>query len=207
MRRHLVPALLLFAAFAAAPLAAAQKGDFVPKPETYLCPNSAGPGAVDCFLNAVEHLYTMCRQVKSIEIIEFGYEKSDEGVNGAKSEYCVDKHKLSMTRPYQAALREATGSRGAVDQLRALHEQWLQSLQSLKWRPGESDADYKVRIGEPYDTFKERAIAIRDALKSSFGVKSAAAPIAGRPPKDAAKTTPKTPTPAGARDPATGAAN
>ncbi len=85
-----------------------------PTPRPSPTPTSARTtdgGAVDCFLDAVEHLYTMCRQVKSIEIIEFGYEKSDEGVNGAKSEYCVDKHKQSMTRPYQAALREATGSR------------------------------------------------------------------------------------------------
>ena len=64
--------------------------------------------ALDCYLDAVVHLYTMCRHVKSIEIIEFGYEKSQEGVNGAKSEYCVDKQKLNITRPYQAALREAT---------------------------------------------------------------------------------------------------
>ena len=120
--RHAFVYVLLFAAVVAPP-AFAQKADVAPKPDTYICPNSAGPGAVDCFLNAVEHLYTMCRQVKSIEIIEFGYEKSDEGVNGAKSEYCVDKHRLSMTRPYQAALREATGSRSAVDQLRGLHEQ------------------------------------------------------------------------------------
>jgi len=37
------------------------------------------------------HLYTMCRHVKSIEIIEFGYEKSTDGFNGAKSEYCMIK--------------------------------------------------------------------------------------------------------------------
>jgi hypothetical protein len=92
--RHAFVYVLLFAAVVAPP-AFAQKADIAPKPDTYICPNSAGPGAVDCFLNAVEHLYTMCRQVKSIEIIEFGYEKSDEGVNGAKSEYCVDKHRLS----------------------------------------------------------------------------------------------------------------
>ena len=59
---------------AVAPPAAAQKSDAAPKPDTYLCPNATG-GAVDCFLHAVEHLYTMCRQVKSIEIIEFGCEK------------------------------------------------------------------------------------------------------------------------------------
>lgn len=163
-------------ALAALPAPAlAQKGDFVPKPNTYLCPNIDGTGAVDCFLDAVEHLYTMCRQVKSIEIIEFGYEKSEEGVNAAKSEYCVDKHKLTMTRPYQAALREATGSSRAIDRLRELHEHWLQSLHALKWKPGESDDDYKARITRPYEAFKERAAAVREAIQSKLKVKTAAA--------------------------------
>ncbi len=155
--------------------ATAQKGDTAPPPEKYLCPNTAGATAVDCFLDAVEHLYTMCRQVKSIEIIEFGYEKSEEGVNGAKSEYCIDKHKVSMTRPYQAALREATGSRSAVDDLRGLHESWLKALAELKWRPPETDADYKMRVAMPYESFREQAAAVRTALASST-TKAAAAP-------------------------------
>jgi len=151
---------------AAPSVASAQKDAAGPKPDTYLCPNAAGTRAVDCFLNAVEHLYTMCRQVKSIEIIEFGYEKSEEGVNGAKSEYCVDKHKLSMTRPYQAALREATGSRSAVDGLRELHEQWQKALIALKWKPGESDQQYKERIAKPYEVFREQGTAVRVALET-----------------------------------------
>ena len=163
MHRTLVLLVALAALVAAPPPAGAQRPDAVPKPETYLCPNATG-GAVDCFLQAVEHLYTMCRQVKSIEIIEFGYEKSDEGVNGAKSEYCVDKHKVSITRPYQAALREATPSRVAVDGLRALHELWLKALAELKWRPGEADGDYRARIAKPYDVFRDRAEAVRAAL-------------------------------------------
>ena len=137
-----------------------------PKPDTYLCPHSTG-GAVDCFLHAVEHLYTMCRQVKSIEIIEFGYEKSTEGTNGAKSEYCVDKHRLSITRPYQSALREATPSRSAVDGVRGLYDYWLKALADLKWIPGESDAEYKARIAKPYDVFTERASAVRAMLVAS----------------------------------------
>lgn len=185
-------------ALAALPASApAQKADFVPKPNTYLCPNTDGAGAVDCFLDAVEHLYTMCRQVKSIEIIEFGYEKSDEGVNAAKSEYCVDKHKLSMTRPYQAALREATGSRSAIDRLRELHDHWLQSLHALKWKPGESDDDYKSRITRPYEAFKERAAAVRDAIQSKLKVKTAAAkpePVGGSKAAPGAKAPAKDPT-------------
>jgi len=163
----------------------AQGADFVPKPETYICPNATGPGAVNCFLNAVEHLYTMCRQIKSIEIIEFGYEKSEEGVNGAKTDYCVDKHKISMTRPYQAALREATGSRSAIDGLRALHELWLGALAELKWKPGESDDDYKARVVRPYEIFKETAEAVRTALAA------AQTRLAGPAPKARAAMAPK----------------
>ena len=47
----------------------------------------------------------MCRNVKSIEVIEFGYEKSQEGVNGAKSDYCVDKQKAQ----HRAALPGGAG--------------------------------------------------------------------------------------------------
>src|SRR5258706_15578579 len=115
--RLLAPAVAC-GAFALASPASAQKEAAAPV-DHYICPNAGRPKAVDCFLNAVDHLYTMCRHVKSIEIIEFGYEKSQEGVNGAKSEYCVEKQKLSMTRPYQAAVREATGVHAAVDQLKA----------------------------------------------------------------------------------------
>jgi hypothetical protein len=167
-------ALAAAAALVAAPLAAAQKAPPDPKPDTYLCPDASDGKAVDCFLNAVEHLYTMCRQVKSIEIIEYGYEKSDDGVNGAKSEYCIDKHKLSMARPYKAALREATGSRTAVDELRALYDRWLKALAELKWKPGESDEQYKARISEPYTVFSERAAAIRVEIEQMAATKASA---------------------------------
>jgi hypothetical protein len=169
-----LPALIALAA-----PAAAQQGGFVPKPDTYICPNATGTGAVDCFLDAVDHLYTMCRHVKSIEIIEFGYEKSEVGVNGAKSEYCVDKQKLNITRPYQAALREATGSRTAVDNLRALYDLWMQAIVSLKWQRGEDDETYKARVAKPYDAFHQQASAVRSALAGSLtNVSSTAAPAA-----------------------------
>jgi hypothetical protein len=169
------------ALLALAPLTApAQKADFVPKPDTFICPHNTGD-AVDCFLQAVDHLYTMCRQVKSIEIIEFGYEKSDEGTNGAKTEYCIDKHKLSMTRPYQSALREATPSRVAVDGLRAMYAAWLQALAELKWRPGESDEQYKARVAKPYAAFRERAVAVRSALPAGKGKTATAAAPAAAP--------------------------
>jgi hypothetical protein len=176
-------ALLASVALATAAPAAAQKPDFAPKPDTYLCPNAAG-GAIECFLDAVGHLYTMCRQVKSIEIIEFGYEKSTEGVNGAKSEYCVDKHKQSITRPFHLALREAGGSRAAADALRALHELWLSALGELRWKPGENDDEYKERVAKPYEIFRERALDVRAALQAPKG-KAATTVAAPAPSKSA----------------------
>ena len=175
-------------ALAATPFAAAQT-DAAAKPDRYICPNAAGTRAIDCFLNAVEHLYTMCRQVKSIEIIEFGYEKSDEGVNAAKSEYCVDKHKVSMTRPYQAALREATGARAAVDRLRGLFDLWQKSLLALKWKPGESDAEYKERVAVPYSVFSEQANAVRVALDDAAAPAKVATPGAAKSKTGAAPRT------------------
>jgi len=156
--RALVVAAAL-AAFAAAPAAVAQK--FQPG-SNYICPNHSDTG-LDCYLDAVSHLYTMCRHIKSIEILEFGYEKAQQGVNGAKSEYCVDKQKLNITRPYQAALREVTPSKDAINGLRTLQELWLQALAGLTWQPGESDEAYKLRVARPYSAFVQWADAVRAA--------------------------------------------
>ncbi len=154
------------ATLALAPLPALADNDFAQKPESYICPN-AGNDAIDCYLDAVPHLYTMCRQVKSIEIIEFGYEHAEQGVNGAKSEYCVDKHKHSITRHFQAALRAATKSRAAAESLRALQDFWAKSLTELRWQPGEDDEHYKARVAKPYEGFRERADAVRTALATA----------------------------------------
>jgi hypothetical protein len=127
----------------------------------YVCPNTDGKSGLDCYFDAVQHLYTMCRHVKSIEILEFGYEKSDEGVNAAKTDYCIDKQKLNITRPYQAALREASISKQAVEGLRSLQEFWLDALSQLKWKQGETDNDYKMRVAGLHDAFRERIEGIR----------------------------------------------
>jgi hypothetical protein len=188
-RGFLVAALLSFGALLTPALHAAEfipNPNFVPKPDTYICPNSAG-SAVECYLEAVAHLYTMCRNVKSIEIIEWGYEKSTEGTNGAKSEYCIDKHRLSMTRPYQAALKEATPNAAAVDGLRALQELWLKSLSELKWNPGETDEQYKARVTKPYEVFTERATAVRAVMVAS---KDKAPPTADKGKKGKPATPP-----------------
>jgi hypothetical protein len=144
------------------------------KVDPYICPTTAKGSAIDCFLEAVPQTYTMCRQIKSIEIIEFGLKGAQEGVNGAKTEYCIDKHKLSIARPYQAALREGARSKEIVQSLRQLHDVWLESLAKLVPAPDEADEGYKQRVIGPYADFSERTKAIRTLSEAS--VKPVAAP-------------------------------
>lgn len=127
----------------------------------YVCPHADGKPALDCYFDAVVHLYTMCRDVKAIENIEFGYEKSTEGTNGAKTEYCLDKQKENIRKPFLAALKEARISRQAEAALKALQEVWLSALANLQWRHGESDAAYKSRVVQPYEEFGDRIVGIR----------------------------------------------
>ena len=186
---HLLVALSLGVSIAAAAAAPAQKAEAAPKPETYLCPHSDAT-SIDCYLDAVDHLYTMCRNVKSIEIIEFGYEKSEEGTNGAKTAYCIDKHGITLKRIYQGAVREAGKNKAVVEALHSLHDYWTASLAGLKWVPGESDAQYKARTNEPYGIFRERSMLVRSALEVPT---APAATPAKTPPPKGAKTPAKTP--------------
>jgi len=136
-----------------------------PGPEhNYVCPHADGQPAVECYFDAVQHLYTMCRNVKSIEVIEFGYEQSVEGTNGSKSESCLDKQKQNIVPPFQAALKQAKRSKSAVEALHALQQLWLAAMTELKWHHGESDDQYKARVAKPYDDFKERIATIRTEL-------------------------------------------
>ena len=98
------------------------------------------------------------------KIIEFGYENSREGVNSAKTEYCLDKQKQNIAHPYKGALREAAKSKQAVEGLHGLHEAWLSALAALPWHSGESDDDYKARVAKPYETFNERIASIRTSV-------------------------------------------
>ena len=153
---------IAIAVFAALLLPAASAQKFDPG-SVYICPNNSDTG-LDCYLDAVVHLYTMCRHVKSIEIIEFGHAKAQEGVNGAKSEYCVDKQRINITRPYQAALREATPWREAVEHLRELQAYWLASMNDLKWRNGEPPQDYEDRVNHVYDDLSWKIDEVRVAF-------------------------------------------
>jgi hypothetical protein len=151
----------------------------------YVCPNVEGKAsALDCYLDAVAHLYRMCKHVKSIEIIEHGYEHSEAGTNSAKSESCVQKQTQNIARPYQAALREATISRQAHEAVRSLHEFWTASLGALKWRHGESDDDYKQRTAAVFGDFDAKAEGIRTIIavvrEHTATTKAAARPKAAR---------------------------
>jgi hypothetical protein len=171
MRPSLVAVFVLCCALLAPQLASA-----LDKVNPYICPTMAQGSGLDCFLEAVPQTYTMCRQIKSIEIIEFGLDGAQQGVNGAKTESCIDKHKLSMVRPYQAALREGAYSKAMVEDLRRLYDLWLDSLAKLLPTPGEADATYKLRVTVPYAAFAEQIGAIR-ALAGA-PAKPVAAPVA-----------------------------
>src|SRR5581483_7583583 len=109
------------------------------KVDPYICPTMVNSSGINCFLEAVPQTYTMCRQIKSIEVIEYGLTGAQEGVNGAKTEGCIEKHKLSITRPYQAALREAGRNKDEVLGLRKLYDTWIESMGKLI--PGEAETD------------------------------------------------------------------
>ncbi len=131
----------------------------------------------------------MCRHVKSIEIIEFGLPKAQEGVNGAKSEYCVDKQKINIVRPYQAALKEATGWSEVVDHLRTLQQFWLDSMASLRWTQGEAPDAYEDRVNRVYDELSYKIEGVRVAFSTApDGASAPATAAAKRPVKAAAKS-------------------
>jgi hypothetical protein len=149
------------------------------KVDTYICPTMHTASGTACFLEAVPQTYTMCRHIKSIEVIEFGLIGAQEGVNGAKTESCIDKHKLSIARPYQAALREARNAT-EVEGLRKLHNTWLESLARLRPASPETDEGYKLRAAEPYGDFKVQIMAIRALVEAPV---PAPPPAAKRPAK------------------------
>jgi hypothetical protein len=162
---HVAPLFLLIALASSPSISIAETIGGNPGPaHNYVCPHADGKPALDCYFDAVQHLYTMCRNVKSIEIIEFGYEKSTEGTNGAKSDSCLDKQKQNIEHPYKAALKEAGKFKQALEELRELQQKWLAAMSALAWHSGESDVDYKARVAKPYDEFSQRIASIRTSL-------------------------------------------
>jgi hypothetical protein len=188
LSRNRLVGLAVTAALALPGAASAEMIGGNPGPQyNYVCPHADGQGALDCYFDAVEHLYTMCRNVKSIEIIEFGYEDSQEGINAAKFESCVDKQKLNMAKPYQAALKEARISKQAAEGVQSLHEFWLAAMQHIRWNRPESDEQYKDRVNvRAYQDFHDKIAGIRTIV--TLVKERTAAPVAAR-----AKGAPKTP--------------
>ena len=182
MRLSRIPAigLVLAAVVVLAPVASAEMIGGNPGPQyNYVCPHADNAGALDCYFDAVEHLYTMCRNVKSIEIIEFGYEDSQEGLNAAKFESCVDKQKLNMAKPYQAALKEARISKQAAEGVQSLQEFWLGALQHIRWSRPESDEQYKDRVNvRAYQAFHDKIAGIRTIV--TLVKERTAAPVPAR---------------------------
>jgi len=189
MRTTLVVAAAL-AALAVTPASAQKMIGGNPGPAyNYVCPNADGAPPLDCYFDAVRHLYTMCRHVKSIEIIEWGFEKSQEGVNDAKSNSCIEKQRGNMAKPYQAALKEAALSKQAVDGVKSLNEAWQYALGDLKWRKDETNDDYLTRTVTPYMDFEERIDGIRlivETVRSRVRPLPAQAPAKPAAPKAAA---------------------
>jgi len=174
MYRYAWVIVLFAAASALSPSALA-----LDKVDPYICPTQTQGSGIDCFLEAVPQTYTMCRHIKSIEIIEFGLAGAQEGVHGAKTEYCIDKHKLLIVRPYQAALRESARKKEMVAGLRKLYDAWLDSLIKLVPGPGETDEAYKQRVVRPYAEFNDEIHAIRTLATTP----AAPAPKASPPAK------------------------
>jgi hypothetical protein len=141
--------------------------------DPYICPTALHGSGTDCFFEAVPQTYTMCRQVKSIEIIEFGLFGAQQGVNGAKTEGCIEKHKRLIARPYQAALREAGRDKAKVQGLQTLYATWTKSLTDLTPGPEEFDAGYKQRVTHPYGAFEKQIKALREPAPAVAAAKPA----------------------------------
>jgi hypothetical protein len=132
--------------------------------DPYICPTALHGSGTDCFFEAVPQTYTMCRQVKSIEIMEFGLAGAQVGVNGAKTEGCIEKHKRLIARPYQAAVREAGRDKAKVQGLQTLYATWTRSLAELTPGPEEIDIGYKQRVTHPYGAFEKQIQALREPV-------------------------------------------
>ncbi|MDR2173546.1 MAG: hypothetical protein LBE32_05015 [Burkholderiales bacterium] len=136
----------------------------------FVCPHASKISAIGCFLAAVEHLYTVCRQVKSIELLEFGFDQAEEEPNSLKSEFCRRKQKASLPSYLEAAQREAQvmSSCDAVYILNDLYTVWDAAMTGLRLRPSETEAEYQRRIAGPYLSFSAYRQRIHDALTDAY---------------------------------------
>lgn len=177
MRR--IQLLAVLSAAAMLPAAPAYALDNV---DPYICPTALRGSGTECFFEAIPQTYTMCRQVKSIEIIEFGLAGAQQGVNGAKTEGCIEKHKRLIARPYQAALREAGRNKVKVQGLQTLYATWTKSLADLTPGPDEIDVGYKQRVTHPYGAFETQIKALREPPPAVAAAKPVTKPPAKKKP-------------------------
>lgn len=135
----------------------------------YVCPHASRISAIGCFLDAVDHLYTVCRQVKAIELLEFGFARGEQGANGLKSAYCRGKQKITLPPYFEAAQREALAmsSCEAVVGLNDLYIVWSTAMAGLRQQPNETEDDYRRRIAVPYPAFAAYSQHIREALAAN----------------------------------------
>ena len=62
----------------------------------------------------------------------------------------------------------------------------MKALAELKWKPPETDDQYKARVSLVYEMFRERAAVVRAALTGPKPKATAAAPGAARAAKSGA---------------------
>ncbi|MDR1529729.1 MAG: hypothetical protein LBS40_04945 [Burkholderiales bacterium] len=132
----------------------------------FVCPHTDRINATECFIDATEHLYTVCRQVKAIELIEHGFDKAEDGANAFKSDFCRRKQKVSMPPYFDAALREAQMffSCETIRHINELYAVWHTSLFALKQRPDETETEYQQRITVPYLAFAAYRQQIHESI-------------------------------------------
>ncbi|MDR2711442.1 MAG: hypothetical protein LBB65_09035 [Burkholderiales bacterium] len=142
---------------------------FVQPSADFVCPHANKVSAIECFLDGVEHFYTVCRQVKAIELLEFGFDHAEEGANGLKSEFCRRKQKASLPPYLDAALHEAQAmsSCEAARALDDLYVVWNAAMTGLRQYPGDTEAEYRQRIAVPYSAFAAYRQQIRDTLTAA----------------------------------------
>jgi hypothetical protein len=132
----------------------------------FVCPDAKDKTAISCFLNATEHLYEVCANVKGIELSEFGYAHGEEGSNGFKSDFCRQKQRASLPRYFNEAMREAEKNYSCevIIDLAELYRSWGDWMSAIKPYPGESEASYQARAGAPEEIFQAYDSEIRAAM-------------------------------------------
>ena len=114
----------------------------------YICPTTPTAAGIDCFLDAVPHTYTMCRHVKSIEIIEFGYDRR-AGRRQRRQDRVLHRQAQASDHaalPGGVARSRARQARRCEGLRKPVRRPGSTALPSSTPEPDEIDADYKQRV-------------------------------------------------------------